>query len=264
LRIRELEESPEWTMARGSRQRDRQANRVAEEIVALSVRYGIVSRETSFVAIERRETPVDGDVQLRRIPIALTSGWGGLEESAPMVVASRMASMHAGGLTLGVDSMPAGIVRRAVSALSHLGSSGGPPIDLASAPPLERELRMRWPLAANAPSPAVRAPRGLHGLVALQRADGSWDLTPEFAAILDRRLADLESALDGASSREERRAWATALALVWLDQHAGEVGDEWRLLANKARGWLNKVAAAPPASGQTWIQEAEAFMRPRA
>jgi Ca-activated chloride channel homolog len=265
LRIRELEESPEWTMARGSRQRDRQANRVTQEIVALSVRYGIVSRETSFVAIERRETPVDGDVQLRRIPIALTSGWGGLEESAHMVDASRMASLHAGGLTLGAGSMPAGIVRRTVSALSHLGSSGAPPTDSASAPSLERNLRMRWPLAANATPPAVRAPRGLHGLVALQRADGSWDLTPEFAAILGHRLADLESAFNWASSHgEERRAWATALALVWLDQHAGEVGDEWRLLANKARGWLNKVAAAPPASGQTWIHEAEAFMRPRA
>src|SRR5262249_32278908 len=32
-RIRELEESPEWATTRGSRQRDRQASRVTEEIV---------------------------------------------------------------------------------------------------------------------------------------------------------------------------------------------------------------------------------------
>ena len=38
-----------------------------------------MSRETSFVAVEVRETPVLGDMQLRRVPIALTAGWGGLE-----------------------------------------------------------------------------------------------------------------------------------------------------------------------------------------
>ncbi len=78
-RIRELEESPEWTSARGSRQRDRKATGAASEIIELSIRYGLLSRETSFVAVERRETPVLGDMQLRRIPIALTSGWGGVE-----------------------------------------------------------------------------------------------------------------------------------------------------------------------------------------
>ncbi len=78
-RIRELEESPEWTGARGSQQRDRKAAGATAEIIELSIRYGLMSRETSFVAVERRETPVLGDMQLRRIPIALTSGWGGLD-----------------------------------------------------------------------------------------------------------------------------------------------------------------------------------------
>ena len=82
-RIRELEESPEWTSARGSQQRDRKASRRDSEIIELSIRYGLMSRETSFVAVERRETPVLGDMQLRRIPIALTSGWGGVESDAP-------------------------------------------------------------------------------------------------------------------------------------------------------------------------------------
>ena len=50
------------------------------EIIALSIRYGLMSRETSFVAIERRDTPVIGDVKLRKVPIALTTGWGGLDD----------------------------------------------------------------------------------------------------------------------------------------------------------------------------------------
>ena len=79
-RIRELEESPEWVLSRGSRQRERKATGISREIVDLSIRYGLISRETSFVAIERREAAVTGDIQLRRIPIALTSGWGGLQD----------------------------------------------------------------------------------------------------------------------------------------------------------------------------------------
>ena len=85
-RIRELEESPEWTSARGSQQRDRKISGATREIIELSIRYGLLSRETSFVAVERRETPVLGDMQLRRIPIALTSGWSGVGTRRPMSV----------------------------------------------------------------------------------------------------------------------------------------------------------------------------------
>ncbi len=78
-RIRELEESPEWTSTRGSRQQRSKDAGVSREIIDLAIKYGLMSRETSFVAVERRATPVVGEMQLRRIPIALTSGWGGLE-----------------------------------------------------------------------------------------------------------------------------------------------------------------------------------------
>ena len=90
-RIRELEEAPEWAKARGSRQ-TRGASATTKEIVALSIRYGLMSRETSFVAIERRDTPVVGDVQLRRVPIALTSGWGNQTPSL-MMAGTPMAVM---------------------------------------------------------------------------------------------------------------------------------------------------------------------------
>src|SRR5262245_33682567 len=57
-RIRELEEHPEWIAVRGSRQTNRKKNTQVTEIIDLSVRYGLMSRETSYVAVERRETPV--------------------------------------------------------------------------------------------------------------------------------------------------------------------------------------------------------------
>ena len=79
-RIRELEEGQEWLAGRGSQQIERHAGQVREEIVRLACAYHLVSRETSFIAVEQREVPVEGEVQLRRIPVALTSGWGGVDE----------------------------------------------------------------------------------------------------------------------------------------------------------------------------------------
>ena len=90
-RIRELEESPEWTAARGSRQQDRKAAGVSREIIDLAIRYGLMSRETSFVAVERRATPVAGEMALRRIPIALTSGWGGLDSKRMVGAVARLS-----------------------------------------------------------------------------------------------------------------------------------------------------------------------------
>jgi Ca-activated chloride channel family protein len=77
--IRDLEEgaSPLHDR-RGSLQERGGKDRVKAEIVRLGVSYGLCSRETSFVAVEKRETPVAGGAQLRRVPVALTSGWGGL------------------------------------------------------------------------------------------------------------------------------------------------------------------------------------------
>ncbi len=90
-------------------------------------------------------------------------------------------------------------------------------------------------------------------LVALQRADGSWDLTPEFASAIGQDLGPLESALTGSTGNrdEARRAWATALALAWLDEHARDAEGEWRLLVEKARRWLGGVTSRP-AYGGSW------------
>jgi hypothetical protein len=101
----------------------------------------------------------------------------------------------------------------------------------------------------------------MRALVALQRADGSWDLTGKFAAAIGRDLTDLEAGLADASGdpEEVRRAWATALALTWLDEHARRVEVEWRLLAAKARSWLDRVTAAP-GEGRTWIDAAGRFL----
>ena len=81
-RIRTLEEQGEYLESRGSLQRRGRGNsKAAAEIAALGVKYQLASRETSFVAVEHRDTPLEGRAELRRVPVALTSGWGGMRET---------------------------------------------------------------------------------------------------------------------------------------------------------------------------------------
>jgi hypothetical protein len=54
---------------------------------------------------------------------------------------------------------------------------------------------------------------------------------------------------------EVRRAWATALAITWLEVEAGEWIDEWALLAKKARKWLDRCPARL-SSGESWLDAA--------
>jgi Ca-activated chloride channel family protein len=250
-RIRELEESPEWTTGRGSRQSHRKTSAVTQEIIALSTRYGVISRETSFVAIERRETPVHGDIQLRRVPIALTTGWGGLDEQVIRP-----------GLRLRVgDPIAPAAAAPTTQAQAFLGFRSKSQRALASFEQGSEAVPLQFAAPDFAAAFAPSTPAGMHALVLLQRADGSWDLTREFARAMDQALGNLESALAGATgSRDEvRKAWATALALAWLERHAGDAEPEWRMLAAKARKWLDHVKASPSGGGG-WTNAAAKFL----
>jgi len=76
--------------------------------------------------------------------------------------------------------------------------------------------------------------------VALQRADGSWDLDERLAAVLGETLRDLEKGLVGSPGDPAvaRGLLATKLALDFLSKKCAAEGDEWFLLAEKARAWL--------------------------
>lgn len=232
-RIRELEEGGEWLASRGSRQKERKQTTVSKEIIELSVRYGLISRETSFVAVERRDAPVFGDIQLRRVPIALTSGWGGVEQR----------SLTAMPLMLGAPTaVPEAFGRQAIAVESAMlqqpRSVLGP-----SKPLIARWWRGR---SSESVHSSVKSP-SMHALVALQHADGHWELTRELASILGRDLSEIERALPCASGDPDcRRAWATALAIGWLGLHAATARDEWMLLWRKAQKYLDTVSVIAP------------------
>ncbi len=253
-RIRTLEEQGEYLESRGSLQRRGRTNaKAAGEIAALGVKYQLCSRETSFVAIEHRETPVAGRAELRRVPVALTSGWGALREqdatgsfrlsaAAPMASPSMMrtawieASAPYGGDSAEARSGDDPFVGAFSESFEGTLDADAAPVDHGG--PRYRVAQVQREEAVD----AAHAPRDLDRLVALQSADGSWDLTPEFAEIIGRSLDELEAELRGAPGGRAvaRRVAATSLALEWLEREATAERVEWEMLAEKARRWLAK------------------------
>ena len=73
--IQELEEG--GGVSKGSSQTDRKVKTVKTRVLELALRYQIMSSETSFVAIEERAAGTQhAAAELRRIPVALTKGYG--------------------------------------------------------------------------------------------------------------------------------------------------------------------------------------------
>ncbi len=231
-RIRRLEEEGEYLESRGSLQRrSRATGKAAAEIAALGVQYQLASRETSFVAVEHRDTPLEGRAELRRVPVALTSGWGGLRETGTHYLCAPLMAFD----TLSASRASHGCPRQRARAELYQRTS----------PPRSYDQRVTRPRA--------QALRPLDVLVSLQRADGSWDLTAEFARFFSLTLRRLEKELRHATGDRDtaRRALATALAVAWLERHAAADRGEWDLLAGKAESFVS-ASGTEPAAGQGW------------
>ena len=259
--LRDLEEgaSPFHNRKGSLQKRGGDTDRVKEEAVRLGVTYGLVSKWTSFVAVERRETPVDGEMELRKVPVALTRDWGGLDDG--MTTGGYKAMLCANSVVPG---------SRSLDSLESEGFATG--MDMSRSAPRMASARSAFDLGApfralksllsdESASADRSGERPLDRLVSLQNADGSWELTKELALVLNRDLSDLETKIPDAAGQQKaiRRAWATALAVNWLESEAGEWSDEWSLLAKKARKWLDRCPAKP-ASGESWLDAVAAVV----
>jgi Ca-activated chloride channel family protein len=272
-RIRELEEHPEW--ARGSRQP--RADTATREIIALSTRYRVISRETSFVAIERRDTPVEGDVQLRRVPIQLADGWSG--HRTELLAAFQAFQGFQDQMAMPVTSATA-----ATSTLPFMGAHrffGAPrPLQGPKAPRPPMPATPSSSPFSGEPDPVYeilqsfgsRARAGfsgavlpdnmrrdyMHRVLLLQRANGTWDLSNALAHHVGIHLRRLEEAIPASVSPADvaRSAWATALAIAWCRRYAPGLEPEWGAPVRKGQASLHKLIKA---DADAWIDAALAL-----
>merc|ERR1719277_877447 len=118
-----------------------------------------------------------------------------------------------------------------------------PSISAAPAPPPAPVAQPTGPAVALAPpAQAAAGPRPtdsknvdpLQPLLLLQAFDGAWTLGEPLAAVLGMA----SSALAPPEPSLPEKAWGTALGLAFLQLRFSARQEEWALVAQKARAWL--------------------------
>ena len=117
------------------RYRPGKPTREAATLVNLSKQFGLLSSLTTFIAIEHRSPRErnEGRPALRRVPVMLADGWGGIEAEAARggFTGAAMAAPAPGGFALDRSMEMASRPRRARSSAKY---SVSPPSSVASAP----------------------------------------------------------------------------------------------------------------------------------
>lgn len=255
-RIRELEEGNEWTR-RGSRQSERVKKSVESQLVDIGKRYGLMSSATSYVAIEER--PADERAteraELRRIPVALTTGWGGLMGAIGPVACAPMASMR----MLDTDAMliqPDSVAPQ----VSGTGAFSSGPADMVDS--MSESVGPGIGRGGVARKAKGSPDDKLDDVLFAQRSDGSWELTKELARLCNAKPADLKKAAKTESAKvsEPERLLATLLVLQLLEARAEATS--LKPMIRKAKAWAKRAVgkSKPPKSFSSWEEWAARFV----
>ncbi|XP_072269680.1 von Willebrand factor A domain-containing protein 5A-like isoform X2 [Pyxicephalus adspersus] len=194
---------------------------VKKKILETSLQSGVVSNRTAYVGVNKdTKTRVEGPPLRRDVPapafMMMSNQYRGsgayqmMSCSAPL---PRMGGRPAGSLPL-----------------AKMGAKPPELIESFSAPP------------PQPPPPVPVKPPLLIRLIALQNADGSWNLTPEFSDVLGISESDIKT--QNPEQNIEVSVWVTVLAVIWLYTNSLDQREEWELLEGKAVSWV-KAKAGP-------------------
>jgi hypothetical protein len=201
------------------------------------------------VIVEERAVPTSELAELRRVPIAIASGWGAADDDlsmGPPVMLGRHASLD----MTGAFNFDASVLR----APQQRALSDG----RVSRSLLSRVTGRWFPSRGTPVSQSTDSERGFDRVIALQRADGSWELDEALLVACGfqrEQLPVLEAFIPVAAQQEGRRAMATAIAVTFLRRRAAADHAEWDLIARKAERYLDRVAVQPNRGG-TWLDAA--------
>lgn len=279
--IQELEESPEAVPGSSQVQRKAQANKA--RILELALRYQLMSSQTSFVAVEERadadktlERPV-----LERVPVALTKGWGDVEDGS-MLLACRASLAMAAPMA---QAMPDSSVRarrsgggsRMLRSLKRM-VLGDQDRDAIVDECLSERLSIRGDLSSlqeftdtaidfcETVDDSGLAEDGasidlLQFLISKQQATGCFVLQEDELALFSVDPAQWQAFLEevkGQTSARREPVAATLVALLLLETRFAARQDEWQMIADKAERWLATQSLVLPASKAlvtAWIRK---------
>jgi len=216
--IRDLEEGTTGISDRGSKQTQRKENRVKEKIIKISKEFGLISRETSFIAIEKREEKdkAIGEVVLRKVPVNFTKGWCG---GGSMHFLSKLS-----GINLFMDKEP--IFLRSVDSEY-----------------ISQELSREGSLSKNVSIEPHKytAKDILLMVLSLQRAAGGFMITKDVASILGIDFSDIKERSEIITVEETIDRFillSTAIIMMLLKKKFDHMKDSWITVVQKSEKWL--------------------------
>ena len=238
-------------------------------IISVSKSANVASKFTSFVAVDKENhQPVSGPLRKRIIPVFGSDvGWCGAmplgisdsdsdSESLSFMcgIPQSKVGMKFHGMALAMDCDMTEEVRRVGSCVTSCAFKERPSIKEKFLSSLSR-LKLKRKKGAPKTVPGEGSfsvsgkltknsscPEDL-SLISLQKASGAWDLTDELVSLCgksrDNLMKDCPVEIAG-DTAEGRLLWATALALVLLKAKFSNRRDEWEMIAEKAKKWMNK------------------------
>jgi len=223
-KIRDLEEGTASTG--GSRQLRRKDTKSRNTIIALSKEYGMISRETSFIAVEKRPESqrATGDLVLRKIPVMLTKDWHGgfstLKYRGHRLQGHVLFDSAVGPYQTGYDAVS--------------------PYQLASQLP-----SVVRPAAPKEPVHDHQHDR-LLSILASQRAEGGFELDEDLAHVIGlsyRNLRDCAERIVGQGPMDKWVLLSTIIVLRILEKEFSSIVSVWYDVIKKSRDWYQFQAS---------------------
>ncbi len=233
--IRDLEEGTGF-MNRGSRQKERKEQQTNERIIALSKEFGILSRLTSFVAVEYRsdKDKTTENAVLRKVPVMLTKGWHG--HGSLSLIASEST------VVCSMSEPPD--YQQASSSVSCCMRE-------------DREQdRIEEP--SSLMTAAIR-------LLSCQRPEGGFHLDEWSAVVIGVSVKELKQTARRIVTRSKTDRYTllcTAVVMTYLTMRHADDEQEWKALAEKSRAWLDAelVRTGATLDGQPLLDWAKGYV----
>ncbi|XP_077334227.1 von Willebrand factor A domain-containing protein 5A-like isoform X3 [Lithobates pipiens] len=229
---------------------------VKKKILETSLQSGVVSSLTAYVAVNKdTKTRVEGPPMRRDVPapayMMMGSAFQGMAYCAPRQMYQKSSVCYNSPPMACYAARPAmGTTRSCEFDASddehvYCAEDGGSP--KMGAPLDEDEDDNDYepaPLYGYTITPPLVPEKtpALVRLIAVQNADGSWNLTPQISAVLGISEADIKTGNPNQSV--EVSVWVTVLAVIWLHTTCVDQREEWELLEGKAISWVRAKAGS--------------------
>lgn len=251
-KIRDIEEGS--VTHEGSQQRPRKEGRKQNEVVALSRKYGIISRSTSFVGIEKKldTEKTDSDMVLRIVPTLVTSGWHDLQYQPTILYSRRTDAQYSIRCMSDVyGDEPADI--SAPTFLRRAGAMLSRPFQRVAKPTSDRKTRSM-------------KDDDLLKILSRQCAGGGFNIDRVIEDSLQMSHSEWQSIKGDMNVKNHPdclRMLATAIILAFLALNFGTRRDEWEGVVAKSRNWLDEqiTKVSPTIKEEPLAEWAKKFIR---